>query len=68
MPRLSFSGGCSLSSSSGVPRSDGSCSIGTNMLTLNYSFYDGSNNNFHDWPQWTAGTTYTWTISVSIAG
>jgi hypothetical protein len=68
MPRLTFSGGCSVSSSSGVPRSDESCSIGTNSLTLNYSFYDASNNNYHDWPTWSAGTTYTWTISVSIGG
>lgn len=67
MERLTFSGGCSVSSS-GVPRSGGVCTPSGNTLTLNYSFYDTGNGNNHDWPQWTAGTTYTWTFSVSVAG
>ncbi len=67
-PRLSFSGGCSVSSSTNLPRSDGVCTASGNSLILNYSFWDASGNNYHDWPQWSAGVGYSWTFSVTVSG
>lgn len=67
-PRISYSGGCSVIWSSGLPSSDGSCTASGHTIVLNYSFWDTSGNNYHDWPTWYAGTTYSWTFSVSVSG
>lgn len=65
--RLTFSGGCSVSTS-GVPRSGGSCSASGNEIFLEYEFWDTSLSNSHDWANWAAGATYSFTFSVSVAG
>lgn len=67
VPRLTFSGACTVNAEP-VSRSGRSCTPSDHSIVLNYSFYDTSNNNYHNWPTWSAGEVYTFSFSLTVSG
>lgn len=65
--KLSFSGGCSVSSFTVTGKGSASCSCSNKYISISYSYFSTDNNN-NVWPTWSAGNSYYLTISTTVSG
>jgi len=66
--KLSFSGGCTVSSFTVTGKGTPTCSCSNKYIVVTYSYYSSSNNAVNNWPTWSAGSSYYLTISTTISG
>jgi hypothetical protein len=65
--KLSFSGGCSVSSFTIGGKGSPSCTASNKYISITYSYFSTNNGN-NVWPTWSAGSSYYLTISTTVSG